>query len=97
MKTEEKSAAFQLIRAAATDLGIDPIARESQAQLVGYLAGTLVKLSEDKGRLDWLKAEPYERLQKVREWLPISYIPPAPDNLRAAIDNAMKHDPNFRP
>jgi hypothetical protein len=45
----------------------------------------------DTARIDWLKAEPYERLQKVREWLPISYVPPAPDNLRAAIDNAMKH------
>lgn len=57
----------------------------------------LIELQADKARLDWLKAEPYERLQKVREWLPISYVPPAPDNLRAAIDNAMKHDPNYRP
>ena len=54
-------------------------------------------LLQDKARLEWLKPEPYGRLQKVREWLPISYVPPAPDNLRAAIDNAMKHDPNFRP
>jgi len=57
----------------------------------------LVKSREDSARLDWLKAQPYERLQKVREWLPISYVPPAPDAVRAAIDNAMKHDPNFRP
>lgn len=72
---------------------------------ISEIAAHLVKLREfwekgeadDTARLDWMKTEPYERLQKVREWLPISYVPPAPDNLRAAIDNAMKHDPNFRP
>ncbi len=61
------------------------------------LYAELSALRADKARLDWLKEEPYARLQKVREWLPISYVPPAPDNTRAAIDNAMKHDPNYRP
>lgn len=55
------------------------------------------KAQTDEARLDWLAEQPYERLQKVREWLPHSSIPPARDNLRAAIDNAMAYDPNFRP
>lgn len=54
MKTEEKNAALQIIEAAAADLGVDPIARDSQAPLVGYLAGMVVRLNEDKARLNYV-------------------------------------------
>lgn len=52
--------------------------------------GENAKLRADEARIDWLKADPYVRLTKLRTWLPISYVPPAPDIMRAAFDNAMK-------
>lgn len=50
------------------------------------------ELMADKRRLDWLKTDPYGRLQKVRVALPTAFYPAdmANDPIRAAIDAAMK-------
>jgi hypothetical protein len=86
MKTEEKSAAFEIIRAAAADLGIDPIDRESQAQLVGYLAGMVVKLSDDKARLDWLEANSADLYEIHGTWYVYEDRGHAAPGIRDAID-----------
>lgn len=76
-------------------VGVD--AAEHVVTCIENMRNENAKLREDKARLDWLNDDPYVRLQKVREWLPISTVPPGPDYLRAAIDNAKKHDPNYCP
>lgn len=48
---EAKNPAVIIIEVAAADLGVDPRARDSQAQIVGWLAGMVVRLRDETAQL----------------------------------------------